>query len=975
MALTGTGIRIGTANDFGATITFPRGLATDGTTVWIFSANKGFELSPTTGLASEIVAGVTNFNNSESRVRSATYHNNQVLFYGNSNNKIQVFNTTTTEASDWHSDELSYSDGGTDTPDLWGLASLDGVLYAADRTRDALFTVSTAGVLTQAGSATEFGISASNPRGFAAYRGMLISADGGLDKIFSIDPTTGVGTIIANANALPDNAPEALLEFNSQLLMAGSQNDALFRLYDVFWDEMIADFEVDEGGDETWSLSELSQDAGSFSALSSLPNWLSISGTDLVATNAPAVSADQNNDVMIRATRDGINVDKTLRVVVKNAGGSVTPTPLAFSTTVIADQFFTVETAVNLTLPAASGGTGTITYSLSPTLPAGVTFTAGTRLLSGNPTARASETTYTYTATDGAGNSVEIEFAITVTAEAVALSFGSETIANQAWRVGTAVDLTLPEASGGSGTLTYSLSPATPAGITFTASTRRLNGTPTGRFTSATFTYTATDGNNNTVALTFTIVVTAPPPPVTDAVLDMSVNPQSVTAGGIATVTFSFDKAVGDFTDTDVNVSAGATKGTLTRVGNTNVWTLPVTAPSAGSGTVTVSVGADVVSPGNNADSVQFAYTAPPPAMAPSAPQNVRVELTPTTALVKWAAATDGVKVDEYEVSYAEGASPGTTWVATGSTGTRFFVKRLKRGTQHTFGVRGRNSEGAGATSRAVTQNTPIASLHNALFFKECVNYFDAGGRVSVHGDPSNIIRAVADNDYKTFAREKDLVLNIAVNGNPTRVDAIFVKGIDIEGHSAEPTGGIGSGYSNRMMPATVKNWEGTDVSTIVNGVQHDLYLLDGHFTAMSVRMTFTGANAKITEIMLLEFGISIDANGDFTEIATNFVDRTGVVHPDAGGGIVYDSPIGNQRDKWEIDYVVRVVPGKTLLETPEEFLYWRSENRNHVFCMEPSRFPWRVFPATFVRKSVPVRYRTDDKTGGEFINFRISEQ
>ena len=47
-----------------------------------------------------------------------------------------------------------------------------------------------------------------------------------------------------------------------------------------------------------------------------------------------------------------------------------------------------------------------------------------------------------------------------------------------------------------------------------------------------------------------------------------------------------------------VSVSAGATKGTLTDEGN-NAWTLPITAPSAGSGTVTVSVGSDVVSPGN----------------------------------------------------------------------------------------------------------------------------------------------------------------------------------------------------------------------------------------------------------------------------------------------------------------------------------------------------------------------------------------
>ena len=243
--------------------------------------------------------------------------------------------------------------------------------------------------------------------------------------------------------------------------------------------------------------------------------------------------------------------------------------------------------------------------------------------------------------------------------------------------------------------------------------------------------------------------------------------------------------------------------------------------------------------------------------------------------MLKWAAATesrwggDGGWGEEYEVSYAEGASLGTTWIATGSTGTRFFVKRLKRGTQYTFGVRGRNSEGAGDASHPVTQNTPIASLHNALFFKQCVNYLDRGARVSVHGNPSELVRAVADNNYKTFTREKDLVINIAVGGNPTRVDAIFVKGQDIEGHSAEPTGGTGVGYSNRGMPLVVKNWEGTEVSTVVAGFQHDLYLLDSHFTATSVRLTFTGTDAKIYEVMLLEFGIEIDSRTPISRRST----------------------------------------------------------------------------------------------------------
>ena len=60
-----------------------------------------------------------------------------------------------------------------------------------------------------------------------------------------------------------------------------------------------------------------------------------------------------------------------------------------------------------------------------------------------------------------------------------------------------------------------------------------------------------------------------------------------------------------------------------------------------------------------------------------------------------------------------------------------------------------------------MTAHTPIASLHNALFFKACVNYYEQGARVSKHGDPSNIIRAVADNNYKTHSTVKDYTINI----------------------------------------------------------------------------------------------------------------------------------------------------------------------------------------------------------------------
>ena len=47
-------------------------------------------------------------------------------------------------------------------------------------------------------------------------------------------------------NALPDSSPEALSEHAGELFKAGSAADALFRMYDVLWNETIANLEVDE---------------------------------------------------------------------------------------------------------------------------------------------------------------------------------------------------------------------------------------------------------------------------------------------------------------------------------------------------------------------------------------------------------------------------------------------------------------------------------------------------------------------------------------------------------------------------------------------------------------------------------------------------------------------------------------------------------------------------------------------------------
>ena len=77
---------------------------------------------------------------------------------------------------------------------------------------------------------------------------------------------------------------------------------------------------------------------------------------------------------------------------------------------------------------------------------------------------------------------------------------------NQGYALGTAIDaLTLPEAGGGNGVLTYSLSPVVP-GLSFNATMRRLTGTPT---TAGAYdmTYTVKDEDGDADSLRFAITV------------------------------------------------------------------------------------------------------------------------------------------------------------------------------------------------------------------------------------------------------------------------------------------------------------------------------------------------------------------------------------------------------------------------------------------------------------------------------------
>ena len=153
-------------------------------------------------------------------------------------------------------------------------------------------------------------------------------------------------------------------------------------------------------------------------------NALDLNGGSLTLEGSPGTAADLSHSA--------VNPDEARLV-------DAPDTAPTFSTA-IAGQVWVVNEAVGLELPEAVGGDGELTYSLSPELPAGLTFDAETRVLSGMPTALADRVAFEYTVTDGDPEDPEsatLTFSMSVIAQSAsevgAQSVGDDSV-EVAWR-------------------------------------------------------------------------------------------------------------------------------------------------------------------------------------------------------------------------------------------------------------------------------------------------------------------------------------------------------------------------------------------------------------------------------------------------------------------------------------------------------------------------------------------------------------
>ena len=168
---------------------------------------------------------------------------------------------------------------------------------------------------------------------------------------------------------------------------------------------------------------------------------------------------------------------------------AATPT-ISYST----PQLYTQNAVIASLIPTVTGGTAA-SYSVSPSLPAGLSIDLTTGIISGTPTTASSATTYAITASNAQGQKGNtFSLTIAVNPASSVISYSPAIFALSQNTYGTTVT---PTNTGGT-VLSWSSSPALPTGLTFSADTSgTIAGTPTVLQSGQLYTITATSASGS----------------------------------------------------------------------------------------------------------------------------------------------------------------------------------------------------------------------------------------------------------------------------------------------------------------------------------------------------------------------------------------------------------------------------------------------------------------------------------------------
>jgi uncharacterized repeat protein (TIGR01451 family) len=318
----------------------------------------------------------------------------------------------------------------------------------------------------------------------------------------------------------------------------------------------------------------------SYSVSPPLPGGLSLNTSTGVISGTPSAMT-ASNSYTITATNSGGNTTKSINITVND----VPPNTLSYLN---APAVYIKGSTITNNTPSSGGG-AVVSYSVSPSLPSGLSFNTSTGVISGTPTAVSPSASYTITATNSGGNTT---FNLNITVNDIPPA-GLAYSANPAvYTIGVAITDNTPTSTGGA-VVSYSVAPALPTGLSLNSSTGVISGTPSAIYANATYTITATNSGGNTTANVDIRVNDGPPtsisystnPAVYVKNTFITVNTPSVT-GGTPT---GYSVAPGLPNGLTINPTTGVISGAPTTVQGANTYTITVSNAN-GSTNVGVSI-------------------------------------------------------------------------------------------------------------------------------------------------------------------------------------------------------------------------------------------------------------------------------------------------------------------------------------------------------------------------------------------------
>lgn len=318
-----------------------------------------------------------------------------------------------------------------------------------------------------------------------------------------------------------------------------------------------------------------------FSINNALPTGLSFSVTNGAIAGTPTVTQG-STQYTIRATGSlGQYSEKSFTLSVSY--------PVLSTLIVNGVNEFVQNSAIPEVIPVVgTGGYGTLTYSVTPALPSGLSISSATGKITGTPTATQNTTSYTIRVTDSVAQYSEKSITIKITPEVIAPIVTESKVASLSVVQKDTVSAFAPvTATGGKGTLTYSISPALPSGLTYLSTTGQILGSPTVTSSQTVYTITVTDQASppqTDSSKTFTLTVTAPPAlaltqqvPTKSLVRNALATPFTpvIASAGVGTYTFTIDQPLPN--GLSLNPRNGEITGTPTVTLTQTTFTITVT--------------------------------------------------------------------------------------------------------------------------------------------------------------------------------------------------------------------------------------------------------------------------------------------------------------------------------------------------------------------------------------------------------------